>query len=161
MKNKTNRNLVIGSSFTLLLVLALALVIWSPALSQPVETTEGKTIMTPQPMGCCQDMKAQKDTMWKDIKAQDAALTDQVAKMNSAAKDKKVDLMAAVITRMMEQRIANDTRNERMQENVMMHMMLHMQMGQELMPLHPTMMGIKDMANNSVTAPSEHPDHPK
>ena len=47
-------------------------------------------------MGCCQDMKAQKEEMWKDIKAQDVALTELVAKMNSAAKDKKVDLMAAV-----------------------------------------------------------------
>ena len=132
MKNKTNRNVLMSSSFTLLLVLALALVIWSPALSQPVETTEGKTMMGPQPMGCCQDMKAQKEEMWKDIKAQDVALTELVAKMNSAAKDKKVDLMAAVITCMVELRIANDTRNERMQEDVMMHMMMHMQMGQEL-----------------------------
>lgn len=40
MKNKTNRNLIIGSSFTLVLGLTLALAIWSPALSQSTEPAE-------------------------------------------------------------------------------------------------------------------------
>jgi hypothetical protein len=73
--------------------------------------------------------------MWTDMKAQDAALTKQVAKMNSAPEDKKITLMAALITRMAEQRAATNVRMEKMQEDTMQHMMQC-----------PMMMGMKDMA---------------
>ena len=40
-------------------------------------------------------------------------------------------LMAAVITHMVEQRIAMDARKAKMEEEMMKHMMQHMQMGKE------------------------------
>ena len=53
--------------------------------------------------------------------------------------------MAAVITRMVEQRIAMDARMAKMQEEMMQHMMQHMQMGKESMSQCPMMKGMKDM----------------
>ena len=54
----------------------------------------------------CQKMKQQKQDMKDDIKAQDAQLTEQLANMNRAPEDQKTGLMAAVLTHMVEQRIA-------------------------------------------------------
>src|SRR5665647_801796 len=101
MKNQTNSNLVIRSS----LALALALAIWSPVQALSAEPVEGKNMTEPKMMERCQEMKEQKQKMKEDMKAQDAELTEHVAKMNSAPEDEKISLMAAVITHMVEQRI--------------------------------------------------------
>jgi hypothetical protein len=94
-------------------------------------------------------MKEQKEKMMADMKAQDADLTEQVAKMNSAPKDKKIDLMAAVVTRMVEQRTAMNVRKEKMQGEMMKHMMQQMQMGKESMEQCPMMKGMKAMNKKS------------
>ena len=67
----------------------------------------------------CAAMKEQKQKMKEDMKAHDAQLTEQVAKMNSAPQDKKTDLLAAVVTHMVEQRIAMDARKAKMEEEMM------------------------------------------
>ena len=54
----------------------------------------------------CQEMKVQKQKMKEDMKAQDARLTEQVTKMNGAPENRKLDLMAAVVTQTVEQRTA-------------------------------------------------------
>ncbi|MFC1762394.1 hypothetical protein ACFL6U_09980 [Planctomycetota bacterium] len=146
MRNKTNTKLFIGS----ILTLALALAIWSPALAQSLEPTKGKAIMPGDVPACCVEMKAKCQTMWDDLKAEDAALTKQVAKMNIATGDKKMTLMATLITTMVEQRTATNTRTAKMQQDMMQHMMQC-----------PMMMGMKDMPKKPVVARSEHPDHPK
>ena len=56
-----------------------------------------------------------------------------------------MSLMAAVITHMVEQRIAMDARKAKMEEKMMKHMMEHMQMGQESMKQCPMMMGMNTM----------------
>jgi hypothetical protein len=137
MKHQTNTHLVICSSLTL----ALALAIWFPVQSQSAEPAKGKMMMDDKMMQCCQAMKEQKEKMMADMKAQDAELTAQIAKMNSAPDDKKVDLIAAVVTRMVEQRIAMDARMAKIQEE----MMQHMQMGKESMSQCPMMKGMKGM----------------
>ena len=53
-----------------------------------------------------QEMKQQKQNMQDDIKAQDAQLTEQLANMNHAPEDQKTGLMAAALTHIAEQRIA-------------------------------------------------------
>ena len=143
MKNKTNTSLLIGS----LLTLALVLAIWSPVPSRSAEPAGGKMMMDGKMMERCRELKAQKQKMMEDMKAQDAELTEQVAKMNSAPADKKMNLMAAVITHMVEQRIAMDARMAKMQDEMMQHMMQHMQMGKESMSQCPMMKGMKDMDN--------------
>ena len=129
MNNHTNMNLLIRSG----LALALALAVWSPVQSQSAEPAEEKKMTEGKMMERCQEMKEQKQKMKEDMKAQDAELTEHVAKMNSAPEDKKISLMAAVITRMVEQRISMDARKAKMEEEMMQHMMRHMQMGKESM----------------------------
>jgi hypothetical protein len=110
---------------------------------------DGKT------MEGCQEMKAQKQSMKADMRSQDAQLTEQLAKMNRAPENKKMGLMAAALTQMVEQRIAMDARKAQMDEAMMKHMMQHMQMGKESMSQCPMMEGMKGMDKNPVGAPKE------
>ena len=141
MKNQTHTNFIIRSS----LALALALAIWVPVQARSAEPAEGKMMTEAKMMERCQAMKEQKEKMMADMKAQDAELTVQVAKMNSAPENKKLDLMAAVVTQMVEQRTAMNVRKAKMDEEMMKHMMQHMQMGKESMSQCPMMKGMKDM----------------
>ena len=152
MKNQTETNLVIRSC----LALVLALAIWSPVQARSVEPAGGKKMMEGKMMERCQEMKEQKQKMMEDTKAQDAELTAQVAEMNRAPEDKKMSLMAAVITHMVEQRIAMDARKAKMEEEMMKHMMEHMKMGKESMSQCPMMKGIKGMDDQSGDAHKKH-----
>ena len=152
MKNQTNTILVIRSTFAL----ALALAIWSPVQAQSAAPAKGKMMMDGKMMERCQAMKAQKQKMMEDMKAQDAELTELVAKMNSAPVDKKMNLMAAVITRMVKQQTAMHARKAKMEEEMMQHMMQHMQMGKESISQCPMMEGMKDMDDKSTGAYKEH-----
>jgi vancomycin resistance protein YoaR len=120
--------------------------IWSPGQSQSAEPAEVSNPAEAKMMERCQEMKEQKQKMKEDMKAQDAQLTNQITKMNHAPKDKKINLMAAIITRMVEQRIAMDARKAKMEEEMMQHMMKHMEMGKESMAKCPMM---KDMDDKS------------
>ena len=157
MKEQTNTNLLIRSS----LALALALAIWTPVQSQSAEPAEGKKMMEGKMMERCQAMKEQKQKMKEDMKAQNAELTEHIAKMNSAPEAKKVGLMAAVITHLVEQRITMDARKAKMEEEMMKHMMQHMQMGKESMSQCPMMKGMKGMDEKSGDAHKEHKDAQK
>jgi hypothetical protein len=141
MKNLLNSNLVWSS-----LAFALALAIWSPVQALSAEPTETTTITEAKMMERCQEMKEQKQKMKDDMKAQDAELTAQVARMNGAPEGKKVNLMAGVITHMLQQRIAMDARKAKMEEEMMQHMMQHMQMGKESMAQCPMMKAMSDKA---------------
>lgn len=141
MKNQTNTNLAIRSS----LALALALAIWSPVHAQSVTPKQGKSMMEVPMMEHCQEMKEQKRKMKEDMMAQDAQLTKQLAEMNRAPEDKRIGLMASVLTNMAEQRIAMDARKAKMEEEMMKHMMQHMQMGKESMSKCPMMTGMEGM----------------
>ena len=152
MKNQTHPNLFIRSS----LALALALAIWSPIRAQSTEPAKGKMMMDSKMMESCQAMKEQKEKMLADMKAQDAELTEHVAKMNRAPEAEKMSVMAAVITHMVEQRIAMDDRMAKMQDNLMAHMMEHMQMGADSMAQCPMMKGMKNMDAKSADAHKEH-----
>jgi hypothetical protein len=157
MKKHTHTNLVIRSG----LALALALAIWSPVQARSAEPADGKMIMDGKMMTetnmmqCCQTMKEQKKKMMADMKVQDAELAAQVAKMNSAPEDKKFDLMAAVVTQMVEQRTAMNARKAKMDEEMMKHMMQHMQMGKESMSQCPMMKGMKGMDEKTGDAQKE------
>ena len=156
MKNQTHTNLLIRSS----LALAMILAIWSPVQSQSAEPAEAKK-MEGKMMEGCEKMKEQKEKMKADMKVQNAELTEHVAKMNSAPADKKVDVMAALITHTLEQRIAMDARKAKMEEEMMKHMMKHMEMGKESMSQCPMMKGMKGMDEKSGDAHKEHKDAQK
>jgi hypothetical protein len=175
MKKQTHTNLILRSS----LALALALAIWTPVQSRSAEPAEGKMMMgdkmmadstnaatlgdmpQKQPMteakmmAACQKMKEQKQKMKEDMMAQGAQLTEQIAEMNRAPANKKMDLMAAILTRLEEQKIAMDARKAKMEEAMMQHMMQHMQMGKDSMAQCPMMKGMKGMDEKSVDAQEE------
>jgi hypothetical protein len=143
MNNVTNTNLVRS-----IFALTLALAIWSPVQALAAEPAGGKMMTEGKMKECCQAMKEQKEKLMADMEAQDAELAGEIATMNSAAEDKKLDLMAAIVTHMVEQRTAMDARMEKMQGGMMKHMMQHMQMGKESMSQCPMM---KDMDEKSET----------
>jgi hypothetical protein len=152
MKSYAQTNPFIHSS----LVLALALAILSPIRAQSAEPAEGKKMLEDKMMEHCQEMKEQKEKLKDDMKAQDAELTEQLSKMNSAPEDKKLSMIAAILTQMVEQRITMDSRKAKMEEEMMKHMMQHMQMGKESMSQCPMMKDMKDMGDKSASAPKEH-----
>ena len=141
MKNQMQPTLVRRSS----LALALALAIWAPVQAQSVELAAKKMMMPEKMTESCRAMKEQKEKMMADMKAQDAELTEHVAKMNRAPDAEKLGVMAAVVTHMLEQRIAMDARKAKMEEEMMTHMMQHMQMGGEAMSQCPMMKGMEGM----------------
>ena len=152
MKKQKQPNIPIRFS----LALALALAVWSPVPARSAETAEGEKITEAKMMEQCQEMKAQKAQMKADMKAHDAQLTEQLTEMNRAPQDKKTDLMAAVVTHMVEQRIAMDARKAKMEEVMMQHMMQHMQLGKESMAKCPMMKGMKGIDEKSGDAHKEH-----
>ena len=149
MKNKMNTKLFIVS----ILTLVLTLVIWSPALQSAEHPEHPSSNATTK---SCQAMAAEKQKLTKDIQVQDAELTRQVARMNRAPANRKMDLMAALITRMVSQRTVMNVRQAKMQEGMMQHMIQHIQMGKE---------SLAQCAMTSTDAKparrGEHPDHPE
>ena len=139
MNNKTNTNILRSIP-----ALTLALAIWSPVQALAADPAEGKMMTEGKMKDCCQAMKEQKDKLMAEMKAQDADLAAQVAAMNSAPEDKKLGLMAAIVTHMVEQRTAMNVRMEKMHEQMMEHMMKHMQMGKESMSKCSTMKGMDE-----------------
>lgn len=127
--------------------LALALVVGAWASSQTPSTrpADTKPAADGQMAEQCQALKEQKAKMIASMKADDVELTAQVAKMNSAPADKKLDLVASVVARMVEQRAAMTPRMEKLDADMMKHMMQHMQMGKESMSQCPMMKDMKDM----------------
>jgi hypothetical protein len=130
----------------LALAVALACVLTTQSI-QAAEPANGGAMTAGTMMEQCKAMQAHKQQMMADMKAQDTALSEQVAQMNSTTDDKKLGLLAALVTRMAEQRIARDTHMAAMSDEMMKHMMQHMQMGKESMQGCPMMkgMGMNDM----------------
>ncbi len=96
--------------------------------------TGGKMMSETNMMQCCQAMQEQRKKMMADMKEQDVQLAGQIAEMNRAPADKKLDLMAAVLTQMAAQRRTAYLRMEKMRGE----MMQLRQMGKE--PISPDSM---------------------
>ena len=143
------------------LAVAVALSVWSSTQVRSAEPAHGMMMMEGKMMERCQAMKEQKEKMMADMKMQDIELATEVAKMNSAPESRKVRLMAAVVTHMVEQQTALNTRKAKMEDAMMKHMMQHMQMGMESMAQCPMMKGMKDMDDKSEGDHKEHHAEPK
>ncbi|NQV34620.1 MAG: hypothetical protein HQ515_18145 [Phycisphaeraceae bacterium] len=151
MKNHMNMKFVAGSTATLVLALA----VWSPILQSAEHPSEHPSKNAK--MKSCQAMTAEKQKLAKDLKAQDSELNRQVARMNRAPANKKVDLMAAIITRLVTQRTVMNARQARLQEGMMQHVAQHIQMGKESLSQCSVIKGAAPQA----TRRREHPDHPE
>lgn len=145
-------NLIIRFS----LASALALAIWFPVHAQSAEPAKEKMPMEEMKMEGCKAMMEKKQEMMKKMRAQDTELSEQAAKMSSAPSDEKTALMAAIVTQLVEQRMARDEQKAKMEEKMMQHMMQHMQMGKESMAKCPMMKGMNGMDDKSGDAHEKH-----
>ena len=106
--------------------LASAAVLFSPLPLQsgePAEEPPGAEKM----LDSCRKIKEQKQKIQEDIKAQNAELSALARKMNGAPADLQLDLMAALVTKMIEQKAATDARRAKLEQEMMTHLMQHMQ----------------------------------
>ena len=142
-------------------VFALALAIWSSVPVQAAEPEAGKMMSEAKMKEHCEAMQEQKNEMMEAMKVQDGELTEQLAQMNAAPKDQKPELMAAVVTQIVAQRMARDAQKAKMEDKMMKHMMQHMQMGKDSMSQCPMMKGMKDMDDKSASAHKEHQEDKK
>ncbi|MDI1312152.1 hypothetical protein [Prosthecobacter sp.] len=161
MKTPKNTSLAIHSSFAL----ALALAIWSPSqvISAEPEKAEmkmhGKMMNKTAPSQSCKAMMEQMKKVMEETKKQDAELATLVAGMNSAPEDKKLDLMAAIVTQMSERQAAMHARKAEMEKKMTQHMMEHMEMGKESMSKCP-MMKMKGTDDKPEASPEQKPTAP-
>jgi hypothetical protein len=132
MKIQLNRNLAIRTG----LALAMSLALWAPGMAQSIDHSKMDHSKMEHSMMKSDHMKE----MMAEMKSQDAELTAQVAKMNSATSEAKVDLMAEILTKMVDQRTAMNARMEQMHGE----MMKHMQMGMGSKPHHSKMKGMDE-----------------
>lgn len=139
------------------LALAVGLAIWTPSQLKAADPEVGKMKMKGKMMNKtpanekCQAMKDEMKKVMAETKAQDAEIATQIAGMNSAPEDKKLDLMAAIVTRMSEQQTAMHARKAMMEKKMVQHTMEHIEMGKESM-LQCPMMKMKDMDDKAEAA---------
>lgn len=86
--------------------IAMALTVF---LLTPVQA-RGAEDATMEMPACCHAVMNQKQKVRDVFKAQDADINDQITRMNGAPEDKKMGLMANIITLLVEQRTARDER---------------------------------------------------
>ncbi len=135
MKLHTTNHILVRSA------LILALAVCSPVHAQP---PGGKGMMRGKMMGYCREMTEQRQQMMEARKAEDAALTEQLAKMKSAPDDKKMEQLTALVTLMAEQRIAMSAHRAKMEDVMTRHMLRHLEMGKEVMEDCPILKALKD-----------------
>jgi hypothetical protein len=152
MKHYSPASLILRSCFAL----SVALTLWSPLRAQPVEPMDMKMKPDGKMMADCQEIMAKKEKMAADMKAQDAELTEHVAKMNRATGAEQTKIMAAVVTHMLELRISTDAQRTKMETAMMAHMAEHMKMGADGMAGCPMMKGMGGMSGESPDAHQAH-----
>ena len=150
MKTNLRSKFSFSSAFVILLALAACLAATASAQDEMKPMKGGEHMMmmgnsTNTLTQSCQAMMQMHQTMMDEMKAQDAALTEQVAKMNSAPENTKTAMMADILTKMVEQRTAEHAKMEKMHAQMMQHMMEHMEMGKESMMQCPMMKGMGGM----------------
>ncbi len=141
-----------GYRIACMLALILMSAAGASAQTPPKGEMKGMEMAKGKMMEGCQEMKAAKQSLKQDTQTQNDALTEQLAAMNRAPESAKMGLMAAVVTKMAEQRITMDARKAKMEEEMMKHMMQHMQMGKESMAQCPMM---KEMGDKPAAAHHE------
>ena len=100
--------------------LALGIVGAFPIQIHATEPMRGGMMMDGPKGEMQQAMRQRHQALMAEMKTQDDELTALVTKMNKATKDKKVDLLASIVTRMVEQRATMNQRMMKMQDEMMM-----------------------------------------
>ena len=135
----------------------VAVIGFAPVLAEDTTKPEA-TDQTKEQKDCCMGMMGmdmgKMMSSWKD---QEAELDKLVADMNSAPSDKKVDAIAAVITKLVEQRKAMHERMQKMmtEDGKEMMKMGRMMMMMRMMHMMDRMMG----SDQESQGESEHSQH--
>ena len=144
------------------------LALWRPLQAEPTTPMAGAKMMDKNVMEHCQELKEAKQKMIAEMTAQDGELALQVAKMNGAPEDKKLGLMAALVTQLVEQRATRNAQLGKMQAATMNHLAQHIVLGKESLSQCPMLQGMEDikggrdleelngMADASADAQKEH-----
>jgi len=141
----------------LLAAVIVAAIGFAPVLAEDTTKPEA-TDETKEQKDCCMGMMGmdmgKMMSSWKD---QEAELDKLVADMNSAPSDKKVDAIAAVITKLVEQRKAMHERMQKMmtEDGKEMMKMGRMMMMMRMMHMMDRMMG----SDQESQGESEHSQH--
>jgi len=141
----------------LLAAVIVAAIGFAPVLAEDTTKPEA-TDETKEQKDCCMGMMGmdmgKMMSSWKD---QEAELDKLVADMNSAPSDKKVDAIAAVITKLVEQRKAMHERMQKMmtEDGKEMMKMGRMMMMMRMMHMMDRMMG----SDQESQGESEHLEH--
>jgi hypothetical protein len=113
-------------------------------------------------MGRCQAMMEERQKMQAEMKAMDTELDKLVTEMNNAPENKKADAVAAVVTKMVEQRRTIEEKTQSMQMRMMQHMMGHNQMEKGSMsqcPMMKEMRGENGPQGKPKKSGADHPRH--
>ena len=134
-------------SVAALLMLAALPTLAGPRTQAAPERAQQRGMTEQQMTERCKKAMAEHEQMMSRMKAADAELEKLVARMNAAEGNEKVDAIAAVVNKIVEQRQSLRTHMMRMHEHMMGHMMEHMQMGdmqtmQRSMEMCPMMKGM-------------------
>ncbi len=152
MKYLKSLNLVAHSTLALALIVGFS----SPNQAQSPKTQDAKLAADEPMTEQCEALKDAKTKMVADMRAENLELTTQISKMNGASQDKKLDLLAAIVTRAVEQRTAMAPRMEKMESDMLKHLMQHMLRGRDSLVQCPLMKGLKDIDDG---AADSHKDH--
>lgn len=128
------------------LVLCFTVMAGIPTYAQSTDMPMGKKTMKADMAGRCQAKMAQREKWVAETKAEDVALTAQVVAMNNASEKQKPALLAAIVTRLVENRTASHARMNAMQAEMIPHMMEHMSLGAESTTTCPMMKGMENMS---------------
>ena len=140
----SQRYLSISMAFTLAMILLLVLSVRSPADAQSADFAANRSAAHGKMARDCEEMLGQRQKLMDDMKSQDAELATQLAGMNAAPEERKLEFMAAMLTQMLEEQTAINVRRAAMDEMLMAHMIQHMQMEMDSLTACPVMMGTKE-----------------
>jgi hypothetical protein len=142
------------------MAVAAAVGLWSAPPVCSAESSSPEKMEAGMKMSC-ESMKERHQKMRAEMMSEDTEMVSQVAAMNRAPKSEKPGMMAAALTRLVEQRMSRDARRAGMEEEMMGHMMEHMKMGGDSMSQCPMMKGKHGAGTKDKGAHTEHHDSPK
>ena len=105
------------------LACALAAAFWVPGPLQAAEAQPNASQDQTNTAFVCQQFLAMQQKLQAESTAQDDELRQLVAQMNSAAPEQKIDAVAAILNKLVEQRLASHQRSQAIEGRVLQHLM--------------------------------------
>lgn len=123
---------------------AVTLALWPLPQTVSGEASAGAPDSPTRSSERCAEMKTRKEKLSDEIRAQDQLLADDLRNLRKAPATSKVEMMEALLTRLVEQGSAINARKARMDGDMLQHMMHHMPMGKGSATSCPMMRGHRE-----------------